>query len=312
MRAPLAYVGTRSRRPPRSAHTDWPTALPLRSQHAMSIAESASVKIPPGPAPPAARRSFRAMASTCVGSSPTTRSASPSTAALSAWVSAPPKNVRPRPTRPWSGPSASVTNSRVSLGAGRPTTSGLSAGVLSTRVVTWVTFMAAARILARRSGRCGGVSGTRPGPARGAEVRPADADQSRISGAIVVMTPPVLLPAAVRGVALLHPDRVGRHVVHVGPVVHGGRDLVYGDGRRRHHDDRRRGHHDRLDDGRGAPEDARPRDDLVEHGERAEAQGGVGGRAGQRHTGQQQHRDQDHGSHASHGVSSLVELTASP
>src|SRR5713226_1010076 len=141
MRAPLAYVATRSRRPPRSAHTDWPWALPRRSQHATSIAERASVKMPPGPEPPAARRSFAAIASTWVGSSPTTSPARASTAALSAGVSAAPKNVRPRPTRPWSVPSSRVTNSRVSVGAGRPTTSGLSAGVRSTRVVTWVIFI---------------------------------------------------------------------------------------------------------------------------------------------------------------------------
>ena len=104
MRAPLAYVGTRSRRPPSSAHTDWPAALPLRSQHAMSTAESASVKMPPGPEPLAARRSLAAMASTCVGSSPTMSRASASTAALSAGVRAPPKKVRPMPTRPWSVP----------------------------------------------------------------------------------------------------------------------------------------------------------------------------------------------------------------
>src|SRR5437762_174557 len=146
MRAPLAYVGTRSRRPPSSAHTGCPTALPRRSQHAMSIAESASVKTPPGPELPAARRSLAAMASTWVGSSPTTRRASASTAARSAGVSAPPKKVRPRPTRPWSVPSSRVTNSRVSVGAGRPTTSGLSAGVRSTRVVTWVIFMAGSRL----------------------------------------------------------------------------------------------------------------------------------------------------------------------
>src|SRR5216117_1647621 len=146
MRAPLAYVGTRSRRPPSSAHTDWPRALPRMSQHAMSIAESASVKIPPGPELPAARLSLAAMASVWVGSSPTTRPASVSTATLSAAVSAPPKKVRPTPTSPWSVPSSRVTNSRVSVGAGRPTTSGLSAGVRSTRVVTWVIFMAGSRL----------------------------------------------------------------------------------------------------------------------------------------------------------------------
>src|SRR3989441_10566651 len=141
MRAPLAYVATRSRKPPSSAHTDWPMALPLRSQHAMSTAESASVKMPPGPELPAARRSLAVMASTWVGSSPTVSRASSSTAVLSAGVSAPPKNVSPRPTAPWSVPSSRVTNSRVSVGAGSPTTSGLSAGVRSARVVTCVIFI---------------------------------------------------------------------------------------------------------------------------------------------------------------------------
>src|SRR6267142_701947 len=159
MRAPLAYVATRSRSPPSSAHTDWPVALPLRSQHAMSTAESASVKMPPGPELPAARRSLAVMASTCVGSSPTVSRASSSTALLSAGVSAAPKNVRPRPTAPWSVPSSRVTNSRVSVGAGRPTTSGLSAGVRSTRVVTCVIFMGC---LLRS---CGRLQYT-PGPAR--------------------------------------------------------------------------------------------------------------------------------------------------
>src|SRR5439155_17391670 len=111
------------------------------SQHAMSIAEGASEKTPPGPELDGARRGLAPTASTWVGSSPTTSRASASTAALSAGVSAPPKKVRPRPTRPWSVPSSSVTNSRVSVGAGRPTTSGLSAGVRSTRVVTWVIFI---------------------------------------------------------------------------------------------------------------------------------------------------------------------------
>ena len=41
------------------------------SHSAMSIADSASVKMPAGPAVPAAARSLSAMRSTCVGSSPT-------------------------------------------------------------------------------------------------------------------------------------------------------------------------------------------------------------------------------------------------
>src|SRR6266446_5409777 len=94
----------------------------------MSIAERASVKMPPGPELPAARRALAAMASVSAGSSPIRSPASPSTAARRAGVRAPPKNVRPMPVRPWSVPSSSVTNSRVSVGAGSPTTSGFSAG----------------------------------------------------------------------------------------------------------------------------------------------------------------------------------------
>ena len=100
--------------------------------------------MPPGPALPAIRRHFAAMASTWLGSIPTARRASPSTAARRAGVSAPPKKVSPMPTRPWSVPSSSSTNSRVSVGAGNPTTKGLSAGVDSTRVVTWVIFISCA------------------------------------------------------------------------------------------------------------------------------------------------------------------------
>src|SRR2546427_820510 len=85
----------------------------------------------------AAGRRLAAMASVCVGSSPTTRPASVSTATLSVAVSAPPKKVRPTPTSPWSVPSSRVTNSRVSVGAGRPITSGLSAGGRSTPGVAW-------------------------------------------------------------------------------------------------------------------------------------------------------------------------------
>src|SRR5207245_10559787 len=79
--------------------------------------------------------------------------------------------------------------SRGSVGAGRPTTSGLSAGVRSTRVVTWVIFMAASpraqgaggRILARRAARAAA------GPAHSGAEGPASlkgrgSDQSRING----------------------------------------------------------------------------------------------------------------------------------
>src|SRR5215831_13850024 len=112
----------------------------------MSTAESARVKMPPGPELPAARRTLPVMASTWVGSSPIVRRASSSTAVLRAGVSAPPKKVSPRPTRPWSVPSSRVTNSRVSVGSGSPTTRGLSAGVRRTRVVTWVIFIGEASL----------------------------------------------------------------------------------------------------------------------------------------------------------------------
>src|SRR5437867_2381805 len=286
MSAPLAYVGTRSRRPPRSAHTERPMALPLRSQHAVSMAESASVKIPPGPELPAARLSLAAMASTWVGSSPITRRASASTAALSAGVRAPPKKVRPRPTGPSSVPSSRVTNSRVSVGAGRPTTSGLSAGVLSMRVVTWVIFMAASpraqgsrcRILARRAARSGGRA-----PARRGLRGPASLRGGQVSRGSVAAVLPGLTAAPVLGVSRRAPGRLSRPVVlkrHVPPVglvvhrgrgvVHRGRGLVHDDWLRRDDDRRGRRHENlSLDDGGSrddgplrVSEDAGARDDL--------------------------------------------------
>src|SRR3989442_8961470 len=301
MRAPLAYVGTRSRRPPSSAHTDWPRALPRMSQHAVSMAESASAKIPPGPELPAARRSLAAMASVCVGSSPTTRPASVSTATLSAAVSAPPKNVRPTPTNPWSVPSSRVTNSRVSVGAGRPTTSGLSAGVRSTRVVTWVIFMAASLgaqgsrggILPRRAARGGGRAPPPSGVEGPASLR---GNAGRVSrGSMAAVLPVLVAAATMLGVSRWAPGRLSRHVVlnrhvlhrhvlHIGLVVHRGRGLVHDDWLPRDDDRRGRRHENlSLDDGGSrddgplrVSEDAGARDDLVEHGERAEAESGVG------------------------------------
>src|SRR5262249_56156657 len=52
-------------------------------------------------------------------------------------------------------------------------------------------------------------------------------------------------------------------------------------------------------------EHAGAREDLVEDGEGAQAEGGVGGGAGQGYTGNQQHREQHHSSHALHRRSSL-------
>src|SRR2546426_7730755 len=91
----------------------------------------------------------------------------------------------------WSVPSSRVTNSRVSVGAGRPITSGLSAGVRSTRVVTWVIFMAASLraqgsrggILPRRAARGGGRAPPPSGVEGPASLRGRrGAGQSWISG----------------------------------------------------------------------------------------------------------------------------------
>src|SRR5580765_7967529 len=131
------------------------------SHSAMSTAESASPKMPPGPELPAAWRSLAVTASPRSGSSPTVRRASASTASRSAPASAPPKKVRPMPTRPWSVPSSRVTKSRVALPWSMPTTSGLSAGVRIRRVVTWLTFigllLASGRSAVGRSGAREGV-----------------------------------------------------------------------------------------------------------------------------------------------------------
>jgi len=61
------------------------------SHSAMSSAEWARLKMPPGPAEPAAARSFAATASTRSGSSPTINAPSSSTALHNVPVSAPPK-----------------------------------------------------------------------------------------------------------------------------------------------------------------------------------------------------------------------------
>ena len=81
----------RSRPPPSSFHNGKPSAFPLMSHSATSIADSAIVNIPAGPEPPAAARSFAATASTRIGSSPIASAPSSSTARLKVRVSAPPK-----------------------------------------------------------------------------------------------------------------------------------------------------------------------------------------------------------------------------
>ena len=60
----------RSRPPPSSFHNGRPSALPLMSHSATSIADIAIVKMPAGPDEPAASRNFAAIASTRSGSSP--------------------------------------------------------------------------------------------------------------------------------------------------------------------------------------------------------------------------------------------------
>jgi len=60
------------------------------SHNATSIADNAIVKIPPGPAPPAAAISFAATASTRSGSSPTASAPSSSTARFRVAVNRPP------------------------------------------------------------------------------------------------------------------------------------------------------------------------------------------------------------------------------
>ena len=116
------------------------------SHRAMSTAARARLKIPPGPEPPAACFRSSAMASTGMGSRPTTISARASTASLSAGVrglalSAGMK-VTPMPEMPSSVFNLSVTKVRVALPWGSPTTRGLSAGVRRTRVLCLDTFMA--------------------------------------------------------------------------------------------------------------------------------------------------------------------------
>ncbi len=115
------------------------------SHSAMSIAEYASVKIPPGPAElPAASRSFWPIASTRSGSSPTVSAPSSSTACFSVPVSAAPKNVTPMPSMPASVATSRVTNSRNGAGNGAPPASGSSAGSLTR--CDWLRVIFTARV----------------------------------------------------------------------------------------------------------------------------------------------------------------------
>ena len=71
---------------PRSFHTGIPSALPLMSQSATSIAETARVTRPAGEASPASRSSPRPISSTAYGSAPTVSEASASSSSFSALV----------------------------------------------------------------------------------------------------------------------------------------------------------------------------------------------------------------------------------
>src|SRR6266404_5776701 len=84
--------------------------------------------MPPGPAEPAAARSFATTASTRSGSSPMVSAPSSSTALFRVPVSAPPKYVTPIPTTPSSVSTCSVTIGRVAFGFSAVSASGSSAG----------------------------------------------------------------------------------------------------------------------------------------------------------------------------------------
>src|SRR6516164_5834163 len=84
--------------------------------------------MPPGPAEPAAARSFATTASTRNGSSPTISAPSSSIALLRVPVSAPPKYVTPSPTTPSSVFISTVTIGLVAFGFSAASASGSSAG----------------------------------------------------------------------------------------------------------------------------------------------------------------------------------------
>src|SRR5215469_12606115 len=118
----------RSRPPPSSFHKGRPRTLPLMSHSATSIADSAIVKIPAGPEPPAAARNFAATASMRNGSSPIARAPSSSTACRNVRVSALPKYVTPRPSTPSSVRTRNVTIGFVAFGFSEKPASGSSLG----------------------------------------------------------------------------------------------------------------------------------------------------------------------------------------
>src|SRR6266550_8421150 len=118
----------RSRPPPSSFHNGWPSAFPLMSHSATSIADIAIIKMPAGPDEPAASRNFRAIASTRSGSSPMTSAPSSSTAWRKVRVSAPPKYVTPSPSIPSSVRSLSQTIGFLAFGFSENPASGSSFG----------------------------------------------------------------------------------------------------------------------------------------------------------------------------------------
>src|SRR5436190_2146425 len=132
----------RSRPPPSSFHNGWPSAFPLMSHSATSIADIAIVKMPAGPDEPAASRSFRAIASTRNGSSPMTSAHRSSTAWRKVRVSAPPKKVTPSPSMPSSVRSLSQTIGFLAFGFSENPASGSSFGNSTMPVSSEASFMA--------------------------------------------------------------------------------------------------------------------------------------------------------------------------
>ncbi len=105
----------------------------------MSIAASASVAIPPGPAEADAARSLAATRSWHSGSSPLISSPNSSTVAFRARMILPPKPVTPIPSTPSSVSTCTVTYSRIIEAATGAPTSGSSAGRRTTLVLTcWI------------------------------------------------------------------------------------------------------------------------------------------------------------------------------
>ena len=138
--APLAYAGTTSRWPPSSLASGWLTILPRMSHSAVSIADSASMKMPPGPQWLPAARIFSSERSMFLGSSPMINCPRSCTACPSAFVSAPPKNVTPMPSMPSAVVILHTTISRCPC-IGLASASGSSAVCTTTCDLTRAIFM---------------------------------------------------------------------------------------------------------------------------------------------------------------------------